>query len=192
MTHLTPGEVVDAVEDALALDRAEHLGSCAVCRASVDELAQLLRHARHVTVPEPSPLFWDHFSTRVRAAIDSERSPLVVGPAPWLRWSVLVPFGALALLVATLTLTIPRGFDAATHTPAAVAAPEVDDPLALDDDAPWAFVSDIVGQVSLEEAQHAGLIVGPGAAERAAADLTAAEREELMRLLTAALARPES
>ena len=39
-------------------------------------LTSLLSRAKTVDVPEPSPLFWDHFSSRVRAAIvDRDRSP---------------------------------------------------------------------------------------------------------------------
>jgi hypothetical protein len=197
MTHLTPDELIDAVEDALDSDQRRHLAICETCRASVADLERLLQHTRHVPVPDPSPRFWDHFSARVRAAIATEGSPAQAVPFEWLRWRVLVPVSVLALLVATLTLSIPRALnndndmrptltdDRAETTPLDAAPP-------IDEDVPWTFVTEVVGDVSLDEAQLAGLVIVPGMAERAVDALTPAERDELLRLLNLALAQPES
>lgn len=192
MMHLTPDEIVDAVEESLPGDRAAHLASCPTCSASVDELTRLLHRARDVAVPEPSSAFWQQFSRRVRAALDAEDAPTAPVTA-WLRWPVLVPFSALALLVATLTVSMPRS--PATPEPSistAGATESTDAAGAADEERSWATVSDIVGPVGLDEVERAGLVLPPGAADRAISQLTSSERAELSRLLTLALERPES
>lgn len=195
MSHLTPDEIVDAVEDALAADRREHVSSCETCRASVDELARLLARTRDATIPEPSPLFWEHFSQRVRAAIEADTSLVARPVGEWLRWQVLAPLAALALLVATLMMWIPRELEDPGLRPSAAADREAPATAALGeatDEASWGVITDLVGPVSLDDAERAGLVPTSGAAERALSQLTAAERVELTRLLTLALERPES
>ncbi|MFN2445689.1 MAG: hypothetical protein ABR606_08940 [Vicinamibacterales bacterium] len=195
MRHLSPDEIVDAVEGALEPEARRHLSACDACRDSVADLESLLQHTRSVDVAEPSPLFWEQFSTRVRAAIESERSPLGVEPAaPWLRWSVLLPLGAVALLVATLADTVTRTFDPnrVASWPVMEADALVGAATTSADDTPWTFVTEVLGEVTLDDAQRAGLDIAPGVAERALDQLTAAEKRELGRLLRSALARPES
>src|SRR5437762_12868319 len=69
-----------------------------------DDLLALLRD---VDVPEPSPLFWDHLSQRVREAVANEPPP-----APgWMNrlnvaWAAGV-FGAVAVVV--LAVNLHRG-----------------------------------------------------------------------------------
>ena len=58
-------------------------------------------------MPEPSPLFWPHFSERVRTAIDSEALPESTWPS-WLRWQVLLPLGAVAMIVLGLMISVPK------------------------------------------------------------------------------------
>ena len=75
MTHLTPDELIDAVEGTLGgrsagtpRRRATRAG------ASWPSLSARLGDAKQASVPEPSPLFWQHFSERVRTAIDRGRA----------------------------------------------------------------------------------------------------------------------
>lgn len=71
-THLEPDEFIAALEQPPDAAAAEHLASCATCRT---ELAHLRRTCDELTgadVPEPSPLFWDHFPARVRRATDED------------------------------------------------------------------------------------------------------------------------
>jgi len=70
--HLRPDELIDLAEGTRAESSAAHLAECAVCRLQVAELKAMMSAAADVDVPEPSPLFWDHFSARVHAAVADE------------------------------------------------------------------------------------------------------------------------
>ena len=108
MTHLTPEEFVDAAEGLLSPGRLQHLERCGTCRREVSALSALMGEAAGSPFPEPSPLFWEHLSARVRQAVRAEAAPLV----PWgllrLRWPALVPLGILAALVAAIVATMPH------------------------------------------------------------------------------------
>ena len=81
MTHLTSDELIDAMEGR---GEVPHLATCEHCRRELAELSSVLAEAKQLSVPEPSPLFWQHFSERVRTAIDSEHLRLLraVGTRP--------------------------------------------------------------------------------------------------------------
>jgi hypothetical protein len=70
--HLTAAELIDALDDALAPSRATHVTACSACQARIDGLRVTLNTTREADVPEPSPLFWDHFSARVAEAIATD------------------------------------------------------------------------------------------------------------------------
>ena len=73
MTHLTPDELLDVIEQSPVADRyREHLDSCEQCRTEAAALSAVLGTTRRVDIPEPSPLFWDQFSRRVHEAIAVE------------------------------------------------------------------------------------------------------------------------
>jgi hypothetical protein len=192
MSHLTPDELVDAVDDSLAAERRGHLQQCERCRSAVADLDLVLEVARTLEVPEPSPLFWRHFSRRVGEAIRSEASAPDVLGSGWFRWPVLVPVAVLVLLITSLAMLIPRGpapaSDRASDRPASLTP--WDEP--IPDDAPWTLVADVMEGLDIDEAERAGFTLMPGAIEQAVATLDPAERRELMRLLEAELARPES
>jgi hypothetical protein len=184
MNHLTPDELIDAVEGTLDPALRTHLTRCAACGEEAARLHAILQEAKAIDIPEPSPLFWDHFSTRVRAAIETEQAPERSWLPDWLRWQVLAPVAALALLVAALSVSMPRA-------PEPVPVPEIAaaDPAAAVEDLAmmgveeWAVVSAIVGTVEFDQAREAGIAVKPGDAERIALQLNAAEQQELVRLI---------
>lgn len=189
MNHLTSDELIDAAEGTLDPAHQQHLDTCETCRQQVADLATALGEALAVAVPEPSPLFWSHLSERVRTAIDAE--PQVAGGwRQWLRWPVLAPIGALALLVLALGVALPRR----QAVPAAVVmATEPADTHRTDRaDEGFALVADLVGDLDWDTAMSAGLGVAPGAADRAVRHLTATEQQELTRLLMAELTRAKS
>ena len=97
--HLTPEEFVDAAEGSLSSDRLRHVERCEACGRQVSVLRELMREAGQAPVPEPSPLFWEQLSTRVRHAVGAEAAPKRAWWAAWPRWPALVPLGALAALV---------------------------------------------------------------------------------------------
>lgn len=193
MTHLTADELIDAMEGVLEAARQAHLDTCEQCRGELAELSSVLREARAVDLPEPSPIFWQHFSRRVRTAIDAEALPSS-GWTAWLRWPVLVPLGAVALLLIAIGLRTPAPIDQppsqASANDAAASSATAED-IALADDR-WVLVADIVGEMDWDTASAAGLVVEPGAAERAVLELSADEQRELTRLLRAELQRAKS
>ena len=184
MTHLTPDELIDAVEGTIDEARQPHLDTCDVCRQQVAGLASVLGEALAVAVPEPSPLFWEHLSQRVRTVIAAE-PPAAGGWDSWLRWPVLAPIAALALIVMALAVAFPREARIAPE----VATGEASD-TTVDDR--FTLVADLVGDFDWETAVSAGLTVAPGAADRAVLELTALEQQELTRLLQAELTRAKS
>lgn len=187
MTHLTSDELIDAIEGLLDTARLQHLDSCEACRQQVTGLGSVLNEARAVAVPEPSPLFWAHLSQRVRAAIDAE--PQAAGGwREWVRWPVLAPIAALSLMVMALAVAVPR------QQPL-VSAPLATNTVPADGthrDEGFAVVADLVGDMDWDTAMSAGLSIAPGAADRAMLELTAAEQQELTRLLKAELTRTKS
>ena len=100
MSHLTPAELVDAAEGVLDASRQEHLDRCDRCRVELNALAEVLRDLPAAPVPEPSPLFCEHFATRVRDAIAAEQRERQ-RTMSWdgIRWSALVPLGAFAVVI---------------------------------------------------------------------------------------------
>lgn len=185
MTHLTSDELIDAVEGTLDTARQPHLDACNACRQQVADLGGVLGEALAVAVPEPSPLFWAHLSQRVRTAIDAE--PQAAGGwRQWLRWPVLAPIAALAMIVMALAVALPRQ-PANAVTVAGTTLPTE----GLRDEG-FAVVADLVGEMDWDTAMSAGLAVTPGAADQAVLELTAAEQQELTRLLMAELTRAKS
>lgn len=188
MTHLTADELIDAVEaDAdkgnaasmLAPERQAHLTACDVCQRELAELSSVMSEVKQVSIPDPSPLFWNHFSERVRGAIDANVAERPAWPA-WLRWQILVPVGALAVLVLALAIAVPR-----RDNTEAVVETSIED-LAPSDT--WVMLTDLVGDIDLDTASAAG-VIEPGVADEAVLQLTAEEQQELTRLLKAELQR---
>lgn len=183
MTHLTPDELIDAVEGTLAADRQKHVLACATCRDETVRLTAILGETRITDIPEPSPWFWDRFSARVQAAIAEQEIPRARWTPQWLRWPVLAPLAGLALVIMALAVALPR-------TPVAIDTVTRVDPVAGDGldlatlgEPGWAIVKEIVGPVDVDLAREAGIVVQPGDVERAALELTAAQQQELLRLM---------
>jgi hypothetical protein len=150
--HLSTQEFVDAIDGTLPDARRAHLTSCGVCAREVAELGGLtLETRRALVVPEPSPLFWDHFSARVRAATDAQ----VIRPLSWWdrAWRPVIAISAvaaalmLAVFVARPEPTKP--VDVAT-TATSLVTPEQ-----VLDDASMEFMVQIAADVSNEELQAA-------------------------------------
>ena len=183
MTHLTSDELLDAVEGMLDAERQAHLSSCEECQRQLADLSGVLNEAKQVSVPEPSPLFWQHFSRRVSLAIDE--APSSAGWPAWLRWQVLVPLGAVAMIVLALMIAVPKhdaAVEIADESPAGVAVAEDS----------WVAFAELVGDVDLDTAAAAGMFDKPDVVDQAVLELTAEEQQELTRLLRAELQRAKS
>ena len=202
MTHLSEYEFVDLAENAGALDpgRAAHVESCASCRDQLAALRSVLHRAGSVEVPEPSPLFWEHMSARVRGAIAAEPAP-AKSAWNWIGMRGLVPLAAAAALViavfsGVLMLRAVRDGNTAALVIDRTAASRVLPAPARQDAAPdeenaevWAVLTAVASDVALEDAHAVGMHVPAAAIDHAVQDLSAAELAELGRLLQSELKR---
>jgi len=183
MTHLTPDELIDAMDGLLAADQQAHLATCDECHGQLAGLSMALGDAKDASVPEPSPLFWQHFSERVSTAIHQDVRGGTNWPS-WLRWQILLPLGAVAMIVLALAMNLPQ-----REVPGAVvdnSSPVVEQPVDT-----WVMVTELVGDIDLDTASAAG-VIEPGVAEEAVLHLTAEEQQELTRLLRVELQRAKS
>jgi hypothetical protein len=188
--HLTAQELIDLAEGERVESNAPHLAACAECRARIAELRATLRTAADVGVPEPSPLFWDHFSARVSNAIADERSrkPKSIR---WLRIFVPAALTAAAAVGIFMSLRQPA-LPKAVRPADKVAVRSIDSSveptseLATDssprDDASLSLVGDLAAAIDLDAAFDAGM-TPDGTAEHAVTHLDIDELRELRRLL---------
>ena len=191
MLHLSPAEFVDAADRALPPARAAHLEGCPRCRAqavSVRDALDAARAAGECDVPEPSPLYWQHFAANVRDRLAGETSAR--GPAfGWrelFRLRALVPVASVLVLVAAVfvagewrrarPMAGPRETPAASPVIAAAAVePENSDA--------WLVLTSAAADMPIEDAHAAGMGVPSGAIDRAVQRMSPEELNELGRLL---------
>ncbi len=207
MTHLRETEFVDFTEGTLAPERRAHLEVCDACRAQAAGLAAVLREAAAVEMPDPSPLFWEHFSARVRDAVGHQ--PIERGPS----WStvairVLMPIAAaVAVVIGIVSATLlprwlqgtPAGTASApSEASAAIALPAPPPITGADLDttnidvknaAVWDMLTDAAADMSIDDAHAAGMGMGPGSVDHAVQHMNQAELTELGRLLKTELKR---
>jgi hypothetical protein len=187
--HLSDAQLVDALEETAPRAYREHLERCGACRDRFDGFRATLLDLRHTAadgVPEPSPLFWEHFSQRVHDAI--AEGPAAKRPT-WIGWvapaaAVFVLFaGALLIWIQSRSHNVVR---TPQHEIASAAAPTSDsESLDLDNDDDWALVRVAAEDLEWDAAVDAGLQANPGSAERVALEMSVVERQELERLIEA-------
>ena len=190
MKHLAPATFIDLIDGTIAESAEPHLAMCAQCTDQLSALRATWQAAADADVPEPSPLFWDHFSARVREAVAAEpvRTP---GWREYLRlpWRVAGLAGAAALIVVAVAQfpSYRASGDRPVHPSTATIGSLDPAPVErLPEDDMLAFVADLAGNMEWDDASDIGLAVR-GVDERALADMTDVERSELQRLLTEAL-----
>jgi len=193
--HLRPDELIDLAEGTRAESSATHLAACAVCRLHLAELKAMMSAAADVDVPEPSPLFWDHFSARVRQAVEAEGAPR---RSFWTWPRVVIPAISVATVVLAVAVTLNWGrtergiapLPSIAPVPVALPVASVDllaDPQSAGDTA-LTLVAELSSDMDFETAREAGL-AARGSAEHAVTHLTGSELRELQRLLQEELAR---
>lgn len=192
MTHLSSDEIIDVVDGTSSDARTAHVEACAQCRQQVDELRRVMAMAREDRVPEPSPLFWDHFSERVRRAVAGQPAPV----SRWhdvFSWRVLVPAASLFMIFSMFVGGVVKyrsqtdRVDLAMREEVAGAAVAA----VAQEEASWALLADLTSTLDVEAVVAEGIVVGPGASDRAVAQLSSEEAAELRRLLKAELTRPQ-
>jgi hypothetical protein len=186
--HLSPAELIDLAESAQPTSANGHLASCERCRRLLADAQATMAAAAKVDVPEPSPLFWDHFSARVREAVAAEGAAgrhAWTDAWSWWRLSARWSGGAIAIVALAVAVSIGVGHRRTTP-PTDTSA--ISDTGMLADDPSFDLVADLTADADWDaSAADAGLTPHEGAAERAVAQLTDAERRELQRLLEQAL-----
>lgn len=194
MNHLTPAEIVDAAEGTRGPATSEHLQGCERCRDEVSRASAMLASVRADETPEPSPLFWEHFSRRVREQIDLAPAPKggLINLGRWM-WA---PAGALVAVLAVAGALLLRGPQGngqpGVMTPTGHPAPVANLQSDQTEDGSWAILAESADGFEWEEAGATEFMVRPGAAERAAMQLSDDQREELARLLREEMGRLKS
>ncbi len=209
--HLSEDELLRLAETGEA---HAHLAECDACRSSVGELRGAIAAALEVDVPEPSPLFWDHLSRRVREGIAAAGGPRTEVRDRRVRGGRLPRYGLatalrrfayVAVVVLLAAAAVWRMETARQRRPEAAPAnraavrpddfaldPALDSPESATEDASWRLVTDVASTVDLDTATaEGGFSLQPGAAERAALRLSPDEQRELVKLLQAAAEQPE-
>ena len=150
---------------------------------SDDDIISKLREA---VVPEPSPLFWEHLSQRVHDAVAVEPVP---SRAWWGRFSLAWAGGIVAVAMVVLAVVVsmrpqPTGAGPAAVAPTVAADAAAGNSLpALEEDASFAVMGELASEISLEEAEAAGLMVSPGSAEDAFNRMSRDEQRAVVELL---------
>jgi hypothetical protein len=202
MKHLSREELIDSLDGTLPAARQAHMDGCANCRQERASLQQVLQRVTSVEVPEPSPLFWEHFSARLQDAVERQPQPSIStgwGAWAWQGWTWRGWAVGMATMLVCVTLAW-SGWRNARHIRVAGAPTRVEasDPslaqglssgLSEED---WNLVVSMAEDVTVDDADEPGLAVRPGASDRALTDLSSEQRTELARLLTAEMARPAS
>jgi hypothetical protein len=163
-----------------------------------EQIDALFQEVVRLDVPEPSPLFWDHFAARVNAAIDA--------PPPRRWWQAPAVFAwtaaAMVVLASVLGFYVIRPALQGNRAAAGTTQPadrtitgggDVDAPapdtVDIERDEAWAVVRSFAEEMQYDEAREAGVLPRPGSVERAATELSAEERAELVRLIQDELKR---
>jgi hypothetical protein len=188
--HLNADQLIDLAEGASDESAVPHLASCAGCRQQLADLRAMMRTVAEVEVPEPSPLFWDHLSTRVSEAVAAEpdRRSWWSGLLSWPR--VLMPVASLvaAMLVVALLVNGRGSGPAVSDGTRAVAADVLPSRELLSEtgsltaDPSLSLVADLTKNMDAESVGETGLAAS-GSAEHAVVHLSDAELRELRRLL---------
>ena len=202
MRHLTGDELVDLADGVVLESDVPHVAACATCRQQLTELRATLAMASEAEVPEPSPLFWDHFSSRIREAVATQGA---AGVRWWRRlasWpGIMAPISALAaaLLIVAIVLVSRAPVLPEAQPPTSVASTPtstlsgtlgvelLSDSVSADDQS-LTLVAELTEALGWEAAADAGLTVA-GSAEHAVTHLSNDELRELQRLLKEALVR---
>jgi len=184
--HLRPDELVDLAEGARAESSAPHLAVCEVCRGTLADLRATMGDIAPSDVPDPSPLFWNELSARVRESVAVEAIPRPFWRDLFAWPRVLVPMSALA---AAAVVIVAMSVGSRTTRPALpIAATEhLLDAQQIAEDPSLGLVADLTAEMDWDTAREAGL-APRGSAEHAVTHLSAGELRELGRILHEELA----
>jgi len=187
MAHLTSVEFVDLAEGLRDAASVPHLAECDRCRQQLAEAREVLVAATACDVPEPSPLFWDHLSARVREAIAAE--PAARSTAFLNSWWMRAAAGVAVSAAIAVGVASSIGHRTSEQHPAFRVVQDADPAPLLDhrDDASFDLVDDYSRTLDWDDLREQ--LVGAGRIDASVGELDGAERRELGRLLKEELAR---
>ncbi len=197
--HVTADELMDLADGCPSAAARAHAEACPACREQLASINAAVALARADRVPEPSPLFWDHFSARVSEAIRQEPEVRTRWWMPaFLTWRVMTGVAAAAVLLLAVAVW-PNGRSplpappAVTSPPAAaasgVSAAHDGDLAPGEGEGSWDLVTALAGE-SIDAGEDVpALEPAPGTAERAVDELSGDEQRALAKLLEAELTR---
>ena len=197
--HMTAEELIDLAEGTREESSAPHLRTCGECRNQLAALRAAMSVAADVEVPEPSPLFWDHLSSRVHEAVAAEGVPPARFPnwrrtkplTSWRGWAVAGVAAAVMIAIYVTTPSPPQPAESGQEM-SAIASPAESVPLpvaAAGDDPSLALVADLTAQLDADAFDEAEWTSHAAAVDEAVVNLTDDERLELQRLLNEELAK---
>lgn len=158
--HLAPDELIAALEHTPEGPASAHLTTCATCRDALESLRVSWHAVAETEVPEPSPLFWEHFEARVRQATANVPAVESRWSTRWLVWAtgaaaaVVLAVGLVWRVVPGVAVPVPSGapvapaveasveFDEVASVIAGMPADEVDE-FAPSGTATWAMVDEL-------------------------------------------------
>jgi hypothetical protein len=179
---LTPAEVVSVADGHGSEVLLRHVETCPTCRAQVDAVRAVEIDLRaDSAVPEPSPLFWDHFSARVRQATSDEPVPA----SSWWpgRWMVVTAAGAAVIALAVMiAIRVPDRPVAPSMSDEARSAVSTPTPGA--DEGRWDDVVQMAAQLSSDDVSDLAVVADTTSLVD---DLTSEQRQTLLRLLAVAM-----
>ncbi len=187
-SHLSRRQLVDALERPLSLDQQVHVDRCAACAGELAAMRALVADVVAAgEVPEPSPLFWDRLSARVREAVDAEPVSASGWAGYWRPLAALAGVLAVLILAAVLRPS-PTPSPAARPAAASANASAASDVTTSEgSEAMWDMIGTMATSIGVDDARDAGLVPGRAATDAAIESLTQAQRRELVKLLRAEL-----
>ena len=149
-THLSPDDLAAAADGTPERSATAHLEQCAACRTAVSELSALLAALKSETVPEPSPLFWEHFSARVREATANVSPP---ERRPWMFSRPVLALSALGAAAFALFAWSSFWRDRPVSAPPPAATVASDAP--ADAEVAWQAMSEMAAAMSTDDVRSA-------------------------------------
>src|SRR5262245_24945330 len=201
MWHLSPEVLLDLAEGTQPERAVSHLATCERCQRRLAELREALAAARMAhEVPEPSPLFWDHLSARVRDAVAADVAAPRPWTAGWASWPRSAWIGSVVGLVFVLGVWQQIRLDRQVRDrngqvdfagPSQVRFADAGSGAQASTEGSFGFVADLAEGLAenLDWETEAGLTTRVGAIDGAMNELSSEERTELSRLLNEALAK---
>jgi anti-sigma-K factor RskA len=179
--HLSPEQLTAALEGFSTPADTDHLHACDACRGALAELETALRQVKSAAVvPEPSPLFWDHLSDRVREATRADGSG---ERASWWHgaWRPLTAAGAVMAVVAlVIALRVSPGHDSGSSGLVAPGSDASVD-IAATDEASWTAMAEMASVLSSDDVRQ--VVASAPDSGDGVTTLTPKEREAFVRLV---------